>query len=235
MNIRNQLICAHMAPIWLFTTYIGLVLMTGWLPPFSAALEPAQIAQELSNKPMMRVGFAIIAFVSPLFMGMAAPIAVQLKRIEGKSHVFSNLQLCSAAVGVLALQFPGIFWLTATYRPGISPDVVAAFSDCAFFLIIGGVSPAIMQNLCIGLGILSTDKPHDIYPRWLGFWNIWLAFTFVPGALLPFFHTGPFSWNGIFGFWVVLVGFFGWMMLNYIYTLKAIYKQRDSETATMPA
>lgn len=228
MNVRNQLICAHMAPVWLFSTYIGLVVMTGWLPPFPASLDAAQIAQQLADKPVARIGFAIIAFVSPLFMGMAAPIAVQLKRIEGPHAVWANLQLCSAAVGVLALQFPGIFWLAATYRPGISPDVVATFSDTAFFLIIGGVSPAIMQNFCIGLGILSTDKPHDIYPRWLGFWNLWLALTFVPGALLPFFKIGPFSWTGIFGFWMVLVGFFGWMMLNYAYTLRAIYRQRDA-------
>jgi hypothetical protein len=50
-------------------------------------------------------------------------------------------------------------------------------------------------------------------PRWVGFANIWIAILFLPGALLPFFHSGPFSWNGIIGFWLVANALFGWIVI----------------------
>ncbi|MET0656981.1 MAG: hypothetical protein ABW110_02340, partial [Steroidobacteraceae bacterium] len=206
----------------------------------SPALSTTDIAALFEDNTRLRIGMAIVAFVSPLFMGLAAPIGVQLRRIEGQHHVFSNLQLCSAAVGVLALQFPGLFWLAASYRPGIDPDVVATFSDVSWFLILGGVAPAIAQNLCIAGAILLAEKPHDVFPRWLGFFNLWIALTFVPDVMLPFFKTGPFAWNGLFGFWVVAIGFATWILVQYGCTLQAIRRQRESladspPPATVPA
>jgi len=231
MSIRNQLICAHSAPVWALLTGVGFFLMTGWLPPFSPALQIGEMREILTpDNAMMRAGLALAGFISPFFLGLAVAIGVQLRRIEGEHHVFSNLQLCCAAVGVLALQFPSYFWLAITYRPDIADGVIAVFNDISWFLLLGAAGPAILQNLAIGICILSSDAPQQIYPRWLGYWNIWLAILLAPGLVIPFVKTGPFAWNGLFGFWMVANGFFAWFLLNYALTLRAIYRQKNQIT-----
>ena len=92
----------------------------------------------------------------------------------------------------------------------------------AFFMILGGITPAVMQNIAIACGILFNKSDKKVFPRWLGYYNLWIAFSFFPGAILPFVHSGPFAWSGIFGFWVVIVGFAAWMLVQWVYTLKAI-------------
>jgi len=229
MNTRNQLICAHSTVIFVFFTLVGLVFLTGWVPPPSPALTAEQTAAIFTNNTQLRIGLALIAFVSPLFMGLAMAIAAQLKRIEGSSHVLSNLQLLMAAVGVLAIQFPTLAWLGISYRPGLSPEIIQTFNDVCWFIFLGAVSPGVFQPLAIGLCILGSESSEEVYPRWLGYGNLWLAFLLAPGVLIPFFMTGPFAWNGLFSFWLALNVFFFWMILNYIYTLKAIRAQQASE------
>lgn len=223
-NKTGQLICVHLGLAWAIIIGVGMFMFSNWLPPMSPALSPEEIKTALLSNPLLRIGMALGAFMAPFFVAYAAAISNQLKRIEGENHVWTWVQLGAAAVGSLAVQFPAFFWLAATYRPEISADVVAALSDISFFMLIGAAGGAVLQNLAIGLCILS-DNRQAIYPRWLGYWNIWLALLLVPGVLLPFFKSGPFAWNGIFGFWLIVVAFFFWMMLNYVYTLKAINKQ----------
>jgi len=92
-------------------------------------------------------------------------------------------------------------------------------------MIIGGVGTVIVQNLAVGICILNDGSGKHIYPRWLGFWSIWLALADLPGALIPFFKTGPFTWTGLLGFWVVVTAFFTWLVLFYVFTVIAINKQ----------
>jgi len=229
MNTRNQLICAHSTVVVVILTLVGLFLMPGWLPPPSPAMDAGQVVTMFADNTQMRVGLAIFAFIFPLFMGLAVAIKAQLRRIEGEHHVMSDLQLVSAAVGVLAGQFPALFWLAVSYRPGLSPDTLVLFNDICWFMVLGATGPAVLQPLAIGLCILGSESSQKVYPRWLGYGNLWLAFLLMPGVLIPFFKTGPFAWNGIFSFWLALSVFFFWMMLIYVYTVKAIHAQQESE------
>ena len=229
MNTRNQLLCVHSTVIFVFFILVGLIFLTGWVPPPSPALNAEQTAAIFTDNTQLRIGLALMAFVGPLFMGLPVAIAAQLKRIEGSSHVLSNLQLLMAALGVLAVQFPALAWLGISYRPGLSPEIIQVFNDICWFIFFGAVSPAVFQPLAIGLCILGSESSEEVYPRWLGYGNLWLAFLFIPGALIPFFTRGPFAWNGLFSFWLVLNVFFFWMILNYVYTVKAIRAQLVNE------
>jgi hypothetical protein len=52
-----------------------------------------------------------------------------------------------------------------------------------------------------------------VFPRWLGYFNIWAAVSFMPGVLLIFFKSGPFSYQGLFVFWVPFAVFGAWIMI----------------------
>ena len=65
-------------------------------------------------------------------------------------------------------------------------------------------------------------NPLKTYPRWVGFAAIWSAILFILGALVPFFYSGPFAWNGLIAFWLVAIIFFGCIFVMWWMTVKAI-------------
>jgi hypothetical protein len=147
-------------------------------------------------------------------------ITEQLRRIEGERHPMANLQMLSAAVGLIAIQIPGALWLVISYRNGIPDTTVITLNDLAWFCLLGAVGPAVVQNLSIAIATLGGDGA--VYPRWLGYANLWFAFALMAGVFIPFFKDGPLAWNGILGFWVVAVAFFAWVIMMWVYTVKAI-------------
>ena len=229
MNYRSQLCCAHAAAIWSLLIGFGLFVMPGWLPPLSPSPAPDQIAAVFPTDTVSRVGFAIAAFTAPFFVLFFVVMRQQMKRIEGPSQIWGDLNMAGAIIGTLAVQIPAFLWLAISYRKGLSPDLIAVLNDVSWFMLLGATGPAVLQNLSIGICILGIDREQKVYPRWLGYWNLWLAFTLLPGVLLPFFKIGPFAYDGLFGFWLVALGFFAWVGLNYIYTLKAVIQQHNNE------
>jgi len=229
MNTRNQLLCAHSMPVFLVSVFLGLLVMARWVPPPSPALDAAQTAALFTNNPWLRVGLGIIAFASPLYMGLAIAIAAQLMRIEESPPVMSGLQLLMNAVGVVVFQFPPLFWLGISYRPGLSPEIIQVINDISWFIFVGAVGSFVLQPVIIGLCILGNESSEEVYPRWIGYANLWLGFLFIPGALVMFFVTGPFAWNGLLTFWLALGVAPPVFILNYVYTVKAIRAQQASE------
>lgn len=226
-NSKNELICIN--TIWVFvpTLAIGIFLIAGFLPPPSPNLSPSEVAQIFSpDNVMMRTGVMLALLGSCLFAFPMMAIGAQLRRIEGPNHTLSDLNNILAGVVCVTNFLPCVIWLAIAYRSNISPDVIAVFNDLAWFMFIGGIFAQIPLNIVQGVCILNDRSGLDIYPRWLGFWNILLVLTFIPDVLLPFFRTGPFTYNGALGFWVPATGYFIWLWLNYGYTLRAIRRQR---------
>jgi hypothetical protein len=222
MNKRNQLICAHSVWLYIAMTLVGFLLLPRWLPPPGPDLPQAEVVKIFTNNPLMRIGMEILMMSSAFFIPVTAAITVQLRRIEGPNHVLADLQLVVAAVSVVPIQIAAYAWLVISYRANTPPEIIMVFNDLAWFMIISAVSCPVVQSLAIGFCILGDKSTKKIYPRWLGFFNIWMVLLDLPALIIPFVKIGPFTWNGALGFWVVVSGFFLWLMLNYLYTVKAI-------------
>jgi hypothetical protein len=225
MNRRSQLLCIHSTLLFILTVGGGF-LVAGWVPPPSPTRSAPLVAASFHDHFHIRLAAAMFFFGSALFMLPAVAITAQLRRLETERAVLANLQMLAAAVGVLAIQIPGAIWLVVSYRTGTSPGIIVTLNDLAWFMLLGAVGPAVVQNVSIALCILGKGgKGRDVYPRWLGYANLWLATLLMPGVLIPFFKTGPFAWNGVLGFWVVATGFFTWVILMWVYTVKAINEE----------
>lgn len=46
-----------------------------------------------------------------------------------------------------------------------------------------------------------------MFPRWVGYANLWIAILYLPELLVFFFTTGPFAWDWLIGFWIPAVLF----------------------------
>jgi hypothetical protein len=230
MNRNNQLICAHSAWLVVILMSVGIFGIAGWMPLIPPDMNATDVAAHFEqNRTRIRLGISILALSGVFWWSFSAAIAMQMKRIEGKSHPLTYVEMGSASGTVMTILFAAYAWLIAAYRPDTSPANIQMFNDFAWITFIGLYPPGFIQNISIGICILTDKNEKKAYPRWVGFANIWIAILFLPGALLPFFHSGPFSWNGIIGFWLVANVFFGWIIMMWWMTVKAIKTDPELE------
>ena len=231
MNKSSQLLCAHSGLLFAGLLGLGIFGIAGWLPLVQPSASAAEIARMFAeDRTRIRIGILMLATASVLWWSFAAAISTQMKRIEGRNHPLAYVQLGSASGTVMAIMIPGYFWLALAYRPGvIPPETMQLINDFCWLVFIGAYPPGLIQNISIGLCILGDKNPQKAFPRWVGYANFWFAFGFMVGALLPFFQTGPFAWNGLIGFWVAALCFFGWIIVMWWATVNAIRQEAEQE------
>ena len=105
------------------------------------------------------------------------------------------------------------------------------FNDAGWLMFLMPFTTFIVQNFAIGLAILGDRSAQPVFPRWVAYFNFWVAVLFLPGGLLTFFKSGPFAWNGLFAFWVPFVVFFTWYILMFALLRKGIIAQATASPA----
>jgi hypothetical protein len=229
MNTLAQRLCIHAtAP---FVALVGgAFAVAKWIPPFKPGGSFEQLAAHLQGHSEVRVAAAMFFFGGAFFVFPAAAIAAQLRRIEGPRSVMAQAQMLSAAVGVLFILIPAALWLAITYYHGTDPGQIATINAACWFMILGAVAPAVLQNAAIAVAVLSSDG--RVYPRWVGYVNLYCAVGLLVGVLIPFFHHGPFAWNGVVGFWLVATDFFFWVTVMWVCTARAITEEANRKERT---
>lgn len=79
-----------------------------------------------------------------------------------------------------------------------------------------------IQNIAIGLAILGDAR--QTLPRWVGYLNFWVALAFIPDVAAFFFHDGPFSWRGVFVFWLALTAYSVFLVVMGVTVREAIQR-----------
>ena len=236
LNTRYQLLCAHGNVVFLLCFFIGFGALQRYIPPPSPNVSAADIAALYRDNPLsQRLGALITMIGCAFIVPFAAVISVQMKRIEGSFPVLAYTQFGSNVLSVLLFYIPCLAWITAAFRPERDPQLILLINDFAWFAFMLPFMCLFVQFIAVGLAILGDKRAEPIFPRWLGFANFWGALILITGGLVPFFKTGPAAWNGLFTFWLGGVPYFGFYSLMYIYVIKAIKRQAQSERIDMVA
>lgn len=165
------------------------------------------------------------------FVPFTAAISVQLKRIEGQHTPLSYAQLGIGCTLPVAF-FPALYYFqVAAYRPERSAEAVQTLNDMGWLPFTGIVYAIFVQNLVIGIAVLSDRRGSPVFPRWYGYFCLWTALLYCPASLDVFFQAGPLAWNGLFSWWLSLVAFFAWIVVTVVITLQAITRQHLSDQA----
>ena len=101
-------------------------------------------------------------------------------------------------------------------------------NDMAWLCFINPVCIIFFQGIAIGLAILMDKRSQPVFPRWFGYFNIWIVIVYLPGSLVPLFKHGPFAWNGVLAWWIPLTLFVIWMITMTRLLLKAITQQEKA-------
>lgn len=184
-----------------------------------------------ANTNQIRFGLLVMMGASGLILPFTAAIAAQMKRMEDAPSVLTYLQLASGALGAVFFIVPCVLWSVAAFRPERTPDLIQLMNDAGWMLFLMPFTTFIVQNFAIGIAVLGDKSAQPVLPRWLGFFNFWVAVLFVPGGLLTFFKTGPFAWNGLMAFWVPFVVFFTWYIMMFVFMRKGILAQAAGRSA----
>jgi len=217
LSTRSQIACAWAGLGLIVLVTGGFLLLAGFLPPLHASDSAQQVADFYrTDTDRIRAGL-VIGFVG--WVGWAAlttVVAVQLARMQPQRPVLAMLQLVTGAAGYIFLMLSMMILLAATFRPERSPEVTQALHDLGWITLFITVPAFSTQALVIGIATLRRNPPVQVYPRYFGYVNIWVAILFVPALALPFFKTGAFSWQGALVYWLAFIVFFLWILVMFV-------------------
>ena len=225
VSTKIQKICAW-GGIATMTFYCIGMLLAHFLPVPSPAMPQDQVAVMFQENLLgIRLG-ALFMFVGAFcIMPTIGLISAFMKRIEGDMPIMAYTQLGAGSLGILFFYLPAVIFFVMALRPERSAELTFLSYDYAFILMIMASPSFMCQNLSIALAIFSDKNPQPIFPRWLAFFQLWTCVLYLGSFAIPFFHTGPFAWSGLFAFWIPAVVFFIWTFVMMATLVNAIKLQ----------
>ena len=223
---RTQKICAISGYLCIVLFGLAFWPTSKFIPVPGPGLNALEVASLYANNANgIRFGMLLMTVAGALMAPFTAVISIQLKRIEGVSPILTYTQLAAGSIGALFFIIPALVFSAAAYRPERAPELTYLLNDLAWFFMVMPVTPAFVQNLSIAIAILGDKRKDPVFPRWLGFFNIWVGLLILPGGLMTFFKSGPFAWNGLLSFYVAGTVFGIWFQVMVFQLLKAIKGQ----------
>jgi len=229
VNTRTQMWCVWCGPAGILLWLIGFVFVGGLMPP----PKPSWTAHEVqnfyqTNTNGIRAGLLITLLGATLTAPWVSAISTQLKRIEGRYSPMTYTQLGLGMLGILLFVFPVMTMQAAAFRPDREASQILLLNDVGWIPFVGVWMLAALQSVAIAVAILQ-DKDEKVFPRWVGYFNIWVALLECPGSLLYFFKEGPFAWNGALSWWFVVVVFCTWFAVMFFMMRRAVQSQALEE------
>lgn len=222
MNTNMQRFGACSAFISMGLFFLGLI-SAGFLPALAPSLTPEQLADIYSSNQTGILFGGLIIVVAAGFCGpFIAAIFLQLRRMEGARPLGAYAQLASGIANIQFFIFPGLLFVVVAYRPNRPLESLSALNDLAWIVTMLPWTVGAMQCFVIGWSIIANGNATSPFPRWLGYFNIWISIGMASSSFIPFFKEGPFAWNGVVGFWIPATMFGLWELVMGIMTLRAV-------------
>jgi hypothetical protein len=228
---RVQKAAAWSGVVCLVVFLVGVVAIARMIPPPSPDKSPEQVAAFFrDHQDRIRTGSYVLFLAAGFLNFFVAAISQQLKRMPGAhASMLAQTQLVSGALGTFMFLWAPMFWIAATFRPEErSPETLATLYDLAYLAWIGNAAWVIAQGVAIAVAVFTDGSERPVFPRWVGYFNVWVVILYVPSALDLFFTSGMFSWNGLIVFYIPTAAFFVWLVVMTWALLLAIDEDRLS-------
>src|SRR5262249_1687807 len=143
------------------------------VPPSDTADQVAQIYRTRTSA--IRLGLAVsFAAVIPLLLFCAA-IAAQTRRLRPAPSGLIYAPVASFGAGSLIFVIPWVCWETAAFRPERQISETMLLNDLGWMSFVLPYVAFTAWLIAIGVAILVDTGKDPVYPRWLGYFNIFVA------------------------------------------------------------
>jgi hypothetical protein len=230
LDARVQRALVWTGPVMVLGWVIAWVFLVRFIPPPSPMKSPEQVVRMFKQHIFeIRFGLVITLFACALLVPFSAVIQQQMRRIPAARSALASTQMASAALLSLEFILPLMIWQTAAYRlDRTSAEIIRMLNDMGWIMFVGVISSACVQFASIGIAILVDERPTPVFPRWAGYFNLWITLLVSPAGIIVFFKHGPFAWNGLLSFFLPLAAFAAWIAVTVVLLLRAI-EQEDAE------
>lgn len=219
--------------------FIGLgFLLGGFLPPpgpYGADVTADYFHEAIDVK---RLGVILVIVGGTMFMPFGAAIADRLRRVSGVGPIAAVTEFGSAVIASTLMMICGSMMLVGLLRPDMADSTYQLLNHVTWMALVGLWQPGALQAACTAWAVLSDKSSTPVFPRWVGWYSLCMAFGSLTGSLIPFFTYGPFTWNGFISFWIAGAIFFAWyiMILAQFILIhrRSSARERQEATAVQP-
>jgi hypothetical protein len=234
MRRRTQRILAWSGPVMIGLFMFSWIVLARFIPPPDPGRSAEHVVAALSNNvDATRAGLVLSMLASALLVPFAALISSHIRRIEGYGGgALATTQVTSGAVVSLEFIIPILVWLTALYRVdlGADPEIIRTLNDMSWIMFVTVIASIEVQILTIAAAVFIDRRSKPVFPRWYGYFNVWVAITFLPAGAVAFFHDGAMVWGGVVGFFLPATAFAVWMIVTFFVLRRAIDEQAIEAT-----
>jgi hypothetical protein len=229
MNLRSQLICAWLGPIGTVILFFAMFFLMHILPPFRPGLPIGDLVALYRDDPASMIsGGLLLMLATSIYMPFFALVAIQMRRME-QAPFWTYVFLTSSVLAFYSVIVAEMVFSAAAYRPERSDMLIQALSDLGFILYVGTALPGSVQMVSVGFAVLGDRRADPVYPRWVGYLDIWAGILASPGTAIALFKFGPFAWNGVLAFWVAAFAFGIWLNVNFWAARRAVVRSAPAQ------
>ncbi|MBA3741425.1 hypothetical protein [Sporichthya sp.] len=225
--VRSQIALVWWSIGFTLVYAFSMIFLWQMVPPPPAGWSSEQVKNwYLERDTSIKLGATVASWTAAFLVPLFIVLGIQVGRHEKGYPVWSIVTIVSGALTSIFLALPPIFFGTAAFAPERAADATAmlhqlgvlTFFTTDQFYIFGFVA----------VGVVSLRAPvadHSPFPRWYGYYSLWLATLFEAGALAFLFKSGPFAWRGLFVFYIPLITFATWLIVTSCLLLGSLKKQ----------
>ena len=208
--------------------FTAFVFFLDFFPPPDANLSADQAATLYTHSNLkFRIGVALMIVSGGFYLPWSMAIAIQMARIEKDKSIWAMMQALSSSAGTWIFALPPLLWGAAAYNVHRDPALTLMMHELAWLTFITAASFFPFQLISVAIVSLSKNNvdPDTAFPRWLGWLSLFAGMIASEGFIAQVFNFGPFSWNGIFPFYLPTAFFGAWMISMTVMMFRAIRRQ----------
>lgn len=226
-SLRSQI-----AFVWwsiAFAIIFGLAFgfLMHMVPPPDARMGGEQLRAWYESKSTdIKIGATVASYTSAFLVSFFIVIGAQMRRLEEGFPIWTWATIIGGSLASIFLVLPPMLWGTAAFTPGRDPDATAVLHELGLLMLV--TTDQFFIFPWVAMVVMSFRTPtvaHSPFPRWYGYWCIWLITMFELGALAFNWKSGPFSWRGLFVFYSPFTLFTIWIIVTATLLLRSIKAQ----------
>ena len=210
---------------------LGLIIAQGFLMHFLPAPDPSLSAEALrqvfiDRRLEIQIGSIIQIIAWSFWATWGIVVTTFMRKMERGYPFLTYASIALVGGGFVFFIFIPMTWAVCAFRASeMNPQIIQFANDWVWFDWLFTWPPFAVWFFVVAIAIFKDHNVPTIYPRWVAWFNVWCGFLIFPAALIAFFKTGPFAYNGIGAFWFPVVIFFGEIVVMVVMSLKVVNQQ----------
>jgi hypothetical protein len=178
LSRKIQTFCAWCGPAFVVLLFGGWGLMGGFIPLIPPSYEGHQVAAVYSEHlNVHRLGTLLALIGIFLTIPFFLAISMQIRRTELRVPSLAILQFASGIIVTVVLIIPMLLFIGGLFRPERPVELTKLVNDVSYVMLILPWPPILGQLGALALAIFNDRSPQPVFPRWLGYFNVWVAAT----------------------------------------------------------